>query len=264
MKPDLLEPLPIYFTMWALAAIVCIAAGAIIGSRSGFPPLRSGVAVALASLAILLGSKLLYLAEARFYPLDDYVPQEFRSLQHGFRIPGGMLLLALTLPLICRSLRLDWRRWGDSAIPLAALAIVFIRTGCFLNGCCFGNRCDLPWAVSFPQGSWAFWYQESRNWVPPFASQSLPIHPLQLYFLLAALLALVVLLWQHRHSPYPGYVQALWYLMFFGSTALLEPLRQNHLTLNGYLAPTAALAAAVIIYLGPKGTRSVDQSPFRG
>jgi hypothetical protein len=52
--------------------------------------------------------------------------------------------------------------------------------------------------------------------------------------------------------------------MFFGSTALLEPLRQNHLTLNGYLAPTAALAAAVIIYLGPKGTRSVDQSPFRG
>src|SRR5262249_28113172 len=25
--------------------------------------------------------------------------------------------------------------------------------GCFLNGCCFGSTCDLPWAVRFPFGS---------------------------------------------------------------------------------------------------------------
>jgi phosphatidylglycerol:prolipoprotein diacylglycerol transferase len=27
------------------------------------------------------------------------------------------------------------------------------RIGCFLNGCCFGGACDLPWAVRFPYGS---------------------------------------------------------------------------------------------------------------
>lgn len=262
MSPQLFGPLSTYFTMWVLAAAVCILLGAIIGRRSGFPALRSGFAVALAAVAVLVGSKVLYLAEARFFPYDDYVPFEFRSLQHGFRIPGGMALLALTLPFICRALRLDWRRWGDAAIPLAALAIVFIRIGCFLNGCCFGKRSDLPWAVSFPHGSWAFWYQESQGWILRFAPHSLPLHPLQLYFLLAAVLALVVLPWQQRHSPYPGYVQVLWYLMFFGSTALLEPLRQNHLTLNSYLAPTAALAIAVVLYLGPRGTQSVDRSPL--
>jgi phosphatidylglycerol:prolipoprotein diacylglycerol transferase len=220
--------------------------------------------VALAALAVLVGSKLLYLAEARLYPLDDYVPHASQSLQHGFRIPGGMLLLALSLPLICGSLRLDWRRWGDAAIPLAAVAVVFIRTGCFLNGCCFGKRSDLPWAVSFPEGTWAFWYQDSRGWLLPFASRSLPVHPLQLYFLLAALVAFVILLHQRRRSPFPGHAQALWYLLFFGSTALLEPLRQNHLTLNGYLAPSGALVAAVVLYLGQQRQRAALRMPPLG
>jgi phosphatidylglycerol:prolipoprotein diacylglycerol transferase len=201
-------------------------------------------------LAILAGSKLLYLAEARFYPLDDYVPQDLRSPQHGFRIPGGMALLAVTLPIICRGLRLDWRRWGDAAIPLAALAVVIIRIGCFLNGCCFGGRSSLPWAVSFPRGSWAYWYHEEQGWISPLVSQSQSVHPLQLYFVAAAALGLVALLLYRRAGPRPGSVQALWYLLFFGSTAMLEPLRQNHLTLNGLLTPTAAAAAGILFAAG--------------
>jgi phosphatidylglycerol---prolipoprotein diacylglyceryl transferase len=30
------------------------------------------------------------------------------------------------------------------------LGLAFGRLGCFLNGCCFGAPCDLPWAIRFP------------------------------------------------------------------------------------------------------------------
>ncbi|MBN2019478.1 MAG: prolipoprotein diacylglyceryl transferase, partial [Sedimentisphaerales bacterium] len=30
------------------------------------------------------------------------------------------------------------------------------KIGCFLNGCCFGKPCDLPWAVRFPYNSLAY------------------------------------------------------------------------------------------------------------
>jgi phosphatidylglycerol:prolipoprotein diacylglycerol transferase len=33
------------------------------------------------------------------------------------------------------------------------IGLAFGRIGCFLNGCCYGAACKLPWAVSFPYQS---------------------------------------------------------------------------------------------------------------
>ena len=30
------------------------------------------------------------------------------------------------------------------------LGMAIGRIGCFLNGCCYGGACELPWAVTFP------------------------------------------------------------------------------------------------------------------
>jgi len=35
-------------------------------------------------------------------------------------------------------------------------ALIFGRIGCFLNGCCYGKPAELPWAVRFPYGSFAY------------------------------------------------------------------------------------------------------------
>ncbi len=43
----------------------------------------------------------------------------------------------------------------DIMVPSLALGIAFGRLGCFMNGCCFGNVCDLPWSVVFPDSSLA-------------------------------------------------------------------------------------------------------------
>jgi phosphatidylglycerol:prolipoprotein diacylglycerol transferase len=48
----------------------------------------------------------------------------------------------------------------DLLTPGMLLGLAMGRLGCFLNGCCFGGACDLPWAVQFPVGS------------PPFVRQA--------------------------------------------------------------------------------------------
>jgi len=47
----------------------------------------------------------------------------------------------------------------DLVTPSFLLGLAIGRVGCFLNGCCFGGTCDLPWAVTFPPDS------------PPYQSQ---------------------------------------------------------------------------------------------
>lgn len=44
----------------------------------------------------------------------------------------------------------------DLLAPCFLLGLAFGRLGCFLNGCCFGGVCELPWAVRFPAGSFAY------------------------------------------------------------------------------------------------------------
>ncbi|MFQ5667989.1 MAG: hypothetical protein ACE5I7_16360, partial [Candidatus Binatia bacterium] len=123
MHPWLFDSIPLYFVMWGCAAFTGVGVGTLVAVRAGFPASRSAVALAVLAGSILLGSKLLYLAEAHCFPFDDYVPVELRGWLHGFRIPGGMLLLAVALPLVCGALRLPWRRFGDTVIPFAALAL---------------------------------------------------------------------------------------------------------------------------------------------
>jgi phosphatidylglycerol:prolipoprotein diacylglycerol transferase len=41
----------------------------------------------------------------------------------------------------------------DLLAPGMLLGLALGRIGCFMNGCCFGGPCDLPWAVRFPAGS---------------------------------------------------------------------------------------------------------------
>ena len=47
----------------------------------------------------------------------------------------------------------------DLLAPGMLLGLAIGRVGCFLNGCCFGGVCDLPWAVRFPAGSPPYLHQ---------------------------------------------------------------------------------------------------------
>ena len=76
-------------------------------------------------------------------------------------------------------------RMTDVAAPAVAIGIAIGRIGCFLNGCCYGAVCALPWAVRFPAGSHAWARQVDAGLISPWRSTSLPVHPTQLYASLA-------------------------------------------------------------------------------
>jgi phosphatidylglycerol---prolipoprotein diacylglyceryl transferase len=67
---------------------------------------------------------------------------------YGMLVVGGGALLAFIYWFRVPGLAL-----ADLIAPSVAIGLAFGRIGCFLNGCCFGGPCDLPWAISFPKDS---------------------------------------------------------------------------------------------------------------
>jgi len=267
MKPQLFG-YTTYFLCWSVAAVAGIWVAMRGARRAGFPACRSLVAVCVLAMAILVGSKLLFLVEHTLLPADAVVARQQSTFttftRSGFRIPGGILLLLPVLVLVCRSLGLAAFRFGDAALPGAAVALVFIRLGCFLNGCCFGQVTQWPLAVTFPAGVEIHYWQVDQGLIPAYAARTLPVHPLQLYF--AALGVALYVLSKHwnRGKDFDGQVWAKFYLVFFGSTFALEFLRPHPLRLNLLLCvATVAVSAGALLHAAHTGTRAYGPSHAR-
>src|SRR5206468_3661124 len=109
-------------------------------------------------------------------------------------IVGG----AIAFELFRRRYPFPVRPMMDVIAPALALGIALGRLGCFLNGCCYGDVCHLPWAMTFPQGSSPWAHHVDLGLIPQAAARSLPIHPTQIY---AAIDGLVLLLLLTAYYP---------------------------------------------------------------
>jgi phosphatidylglycerol:prolipoprotein diacylglycerol transferase len=248
-----------------MAAVAGTVVALYLAGRAGFPRGRSFLALCALSLTILVGAKLLYLVERRVAPVEVPGPLARtiaeNDLWHGFRIPGGVLLLAPVLPLLCRALRLPTLRFADAVLPALGLAIVFIRLGCFLAGCCFGKVSGTPWAVSFPAGAVVYDWHMSAHLIRWPAQQSLLVEPLQLYFAFAGLVLYV----RASLAAAKALRRRVWlkiYLVFFGSTFFLELLGGYRVWLNIVLSGLSSFATVPIAMSRQRGTkRSPSKSP---
>ena len=115
----------------------------------------------------------------------------------------------------------------DAIAPAIALGIAIGRIGCFLNGCCWGDTCDLPWAVSFPRDSAPFKSERERGLIPADAHHSLPLHPTQLYSTLDGLILLVLLNAYYPLRRRDGEVMGLLMLCYPVTRFLIEQLRND-------------------------------------
>lgn len=101
---------------------------------------------------------------------------------------AGILLEIPAVWFVARRLNVDRLILADAAAPALAVAIAVARIGCFLNGCCFGVSCGLPWATRVEVGSEAHLAQVESGQIGLFDSPE-PVHPTQLYDAGAALIA---------------------------------------------------------------------------
>ena len=158
----------------------------------------------------------------------------------GLVFQGALLPPVIYLVFYFRKRGISFWEMSDIIVPYLPLCHAFGRLGCFMNGCCYGARTTVPWAVSFPRvpfdtvssavGSPAFVDHCQRySDMPADALWSFSVHPTQLYesALLFGICFTLVLI-RNRWNPFTGHVMTI-YLMLYGFIRfLIEFLRDDH------------------------------------
>jgi phosphatidylglycerol:prolipoprotein diacylglycerol transferase len=195
-------PLYAYGAMLCLAVIVGRLLAVRLAERAGMDARLMDRCCVWTLAAALIGARLLFVVTN----LDqfDRLSNLFRWWDGGIVAYGGFLGGFLGTVGFCRIYRIRALDWADCAAPSLCIGLMITRIGCFLAGCDFGRPWNGPWAVSFPAGSPAFDQQTLQGLLPAGATQSLPVHPTQLYESLAGLVLLGLVMAVRRRRTFPG------------------------------------------------------------
>ncbi|MFI5454093.1 MAG: prolipoprotein diacylglyceryl transferase [Isosphaerales bacterium] len=151
----------------------------------------------------------------------------FQYWKGGIVFYGGLIGAIAGFFVYRRSHPFPLRPYMDVLAPSIGIGIMFGRLGCFLNGCCYGRVCQLPWAVSFPKPSPPWDHHHAMGMIPEGAIQSLPIHPTQIYFAIDGLVLLLLLSAFFPLRRRDGEVMGLLMLAYPISRFLIEFLRND-------------------------------------
>jgi phosphatidylglycerol:prolipoprotein diacylglycerol transferase len=206
----------------------------------------------------------------------------------GLTYYGGFLLAFPSLVLYARWKKLPIRLGMDIVAPCLMIGLGFGRIGCFLNGCCYGATCDLPWAISFPYYSIPYREEVDEHKITPppeltrmtidgridvlspseirqdagdlppdtasiAASQhSLLLHPAQLYSSFTAFLIAALVLCYFTLPHAPGRAFALMMMVEGLTRYLLELLRVEPPVIGSFslsmILGLALLAVGIILW----------------
>ena len=144
-------PIRAYGALYLLGILLHFVLGRRIAKRYGLQR-RVWIAASVCyMLGMTVGAKLLFDIRHHMLDLSRSVPG--RALAAGRPVGrlAGVFRHWRSRPCCCS----PGRRLA--ALDLVAVTIpipwIAAKLGCFLNGCCYGKPCSLPWAVTFPQGS---------------------------------------------------------------------------------------------------------------
>lgn len=240
-------PLPAFGILYSISILSHFLVGYLIARRLRLRH-RIWLVVGICYMVgMTVGAKALYdIQRAQF---------DFRALfSTGHYIQGGLCggLLAyivLAVPLV---LLLAKRR--RAALDLIALSIpipwVFVKLACLFNGCCYGKKCFMPWAITFPEGAAG-------------APAGIPLHPTQIYEILVVLCILVVFK-VLNYEKWQG-TMLLWFLILYGlGRAATEFFRgdfDHHLyvgplTLSQLTCLAAAGVSIILLFLWRRFVRN--------
>jgi len=167
----------------------------------------------VALVVAVIGARALYVAmdwhEFRDNPLDA-----LRVWTGGLSIYGSIAASLAYMAWFCRRRRLDFLTLADIGAPSFALGYAIGRVGCFLNGCCYGAECHLPWAVRFAAEG------DPGHLTPPS-------HPTQLYAAAINLVWFILLDRWSRRSQRRGEILIGYLLLYSVYRFVVEQFRKG-------------------------------------
>lgn len=247
-----------YGLMLVIGFLVSIQFIKFLARRSGFDPDLFVNASLIGLVVGIIGARLSHVLEN----IGDYTDpgrsfwanliDAINIRNGGLTFYGGLLLAAIACISYGVWKKIPLRPAMDVVAPALMLALGFGRFGCFLNGCCYGAQCDLPWAVQFPYHSSAYIDHAQQGLITPppellderdrllsptqisrspslesiaHNEHSRAVHPAQLYSVFNAFL-ISALLFAYFTMPHAaGRVFALMLLLKGMTRFLLELLR---------------------------------------
>jgi len=243
------------------------------------------------------------LVGARIFSWLFYFPPGFTLWQALWQTGGGLVFYGGVVGgftgaiVYCLVRRVQLRNILDVLAGPLAVGLAFGRIGCFMAGCCWGDVCvdqqqissvdakvhyqiatvpalspaNFPLAVRFPVDTGALNQQIELGLLPPNATESLPVHPVQLYESSLAFLLAFYLQRRFRHRKWAGEVFC-WFLGGYGIIRFsMEFLRADNapiyfgLTLSQVISLICLAACAIIFAIyarsGKVRTQSADALP---
>ncbi|MFH5806378.1 prolipoprotein diacylglyceryl transferase [Alienimonas sp. DA493] len=184
--------------------------------------------------------------EGRSLSLAEAAFRAVNLTDGGLVLLGGVVGAAIAFIFVCHRWRVSPLLVADVAIPSAFLGLAFGRIGCLMYGCCWGDRCELPWAIHFPEGGVTYEALVGRGFLSPDAPRTYGLHPTQLYSSFNALVLAALTAAYFPRRPRNGAVLALALLTYPPARATLEALRGDD---TGFLDTGLTHAQTVAIVL---------------
>ena len=211
-------PIPTYGILYSLGIMAHFLVSRHVAKRLGLTR-RVWIGVSICYLVgMIFGAKLLYDVHHSQFDLTALL-QVKHYMGGGFW--GGLLAyVVLAVPLA--ALLANQRR---AALDLVVLTIPIpwslAKLGCLLNGCCYGQPSSLPWAITFPEGE--------------YAPAGVPLHPAQVYEILAMLAILLIL--RIVESDRSRGTLLLWFLTVYGFGRAGTDVFRGDIARHIYLGP---------------------------
>jgi phosphatidylglycerol---prolipoprotein diacylglyceryl transferase len=252
-----MESIPVYgYGMMLVIGVV--ASGKVattMAKKLGVDPQFTWDLVVKLVLSGVVGARLFYLiqySEKVFEGCNsamDYFMAAIRLPDGGLVLYGGILLAVLTGIWMSYRQNIPRIKFADALVPAVFVGIACGRIGCFFNGCCYGDPCDLPWAVTFPPESVPWTALANQGFINQL-NQNMALHPTQLYSSLNALVLAWLTASYYKHRSGDGAVVALGLMTYSISRTCIEILRGDELGQFGTGFTISQLISFAVFLLG--------------
>lgn len=181
------------------------------------------------------GARLFYLVQKRdevfadVHGLGEFVFKVVNLTDGGLVLLGGVTAVVIATLIFCHLRKIPTMLLADVLVPSFFIGLGFGRIGCLLNGCCFGDRCELPWAIHFPEGSAAWNALVGRGFLGPEAATTFGLQPTQIYSSIAAFLLAGLTAAYFRRRPFNGAVLVVGMLLYASKRFVIEFLRGDEM-----------------------------------
>ncbi len=258
MYPDLISVGIIKISSYGFILAICLLVCLIISLRLGRQENFSKTQILDMGLLILscgiITSRLSYVL---FYH-SLYFPETSDILKiwdGGMLFSGGLVGGLVGVWVYCRAKKINFWTISDVWAPGVVAAQALEKLGCFMAGSCYGSPSSEPWAVVFTHPSSS-------------APLNVPLHPTQLYAMVAYGIIFAVLIILRKRKKFQGQV-FLWFLVLFTNAQLLVDrfrgdaipiLPDTRMTASQLLATIILiLGATILVFKTPKGRKTTNQ-----